>query len=89
MAAAKPASSDFGAAVSGLVLGGSVLFLVMLAIVWLTNRHFEGLKASGAHGAPAAAHSTPPGNESNPSAPSTTGTGTQAPAAPSAAPTGH
>ncbi len=54
MAATKPASSDFGAAISGLVLGGSVLFLIMLAIVWLTNSHFEDLKASGAHGAPAA-----------------------------------
>jgi hypothetical protein len=59
MAATKPASSDFGAAMSGLVLGGSVLFLVMLAIVWLTNRHFEGLKASGAHGAPPAAQTAP------------------------------
>ena len=90
MAATKPARSDFGAAMSGLVLGGSVLFLVMLAIVWLTNRHFEGLKASGAHGAPAASHAPPPGNATSPTAPTTTGTGTQAPAAPSAAaPTGH
>ena len=55
MASAKPASSDFGAALSGLILGGSVLFLMVLAIVWLTNSHFEDLKASGAHGAPPAA----------------------------------
>lgn len=89
MAATKPASTDFGAAMAGLVLGGSVLFLFMLAIVWLTNSHFEELKASGAHGAPAATHATPPGNATSPSAPTTTGTGSQAPAAPSAAPTGH
>ena len=52
MASTKPASTDFGAALSGLILGGSVLFLMVLAIVWLTNSHFEDLKASGAHGAP-------------------------------------
>ncbi len=55
MAAAKPASTDFGAAMAGLVLGGSVIFLVILTIVWLTNSHFADLKASGAHGAPPAA----------------------------------
>ena len=88
MAATKPASTDFGAALAGLVLGGSVLFLVVLAIVWLTNSHFEGLKASGAHGGPAAATSTHQPT-SPPSVPTTTGSGTQAPAAPSAAPTGH
>lgn len=55
MASTKPASTDFGAALSGLILGGSVLFLMVLAIVWLTNSHFEDLKASGAHGAPPAA----------------------------------
>jgi hypothetical protein len=88
MAATKPASTDFGAAMAGLVLGGSVLFLVVLTIVWLTNSHFEDLKASGAHGGPAAATST---NQptSPPSVPTTSGSGTQAPAAPSAAPTGH
>ena len=35
-------STDLGAALRGLLLGGSVLFLVLLTIVWLTNRHFEG-----------------------------------------------
>ena len=55
MASTKPANTDFGAALSGLILGGSVLFLMVLAIVWLTNSHFEDLKASGAHGAPPAA----------------------------------
>lgn len=87
MAATRPRSKDLGAALAGLVLGGSVLFLVMLTIVWLTNRHFEGLKASGAHGPPAAGAPALP--TSPPAVPSTTGTGTQAPAAPSAAPAGH
>ena len=87
MAASKPASTDFGAAMAGLVLGGSVLFLVVLAIVWLTNSHFEDLKASGAHDAPAATSTNQP--TSPPSVPTTTGSGTQAPAAPAAAPAGH
>jgi len=65
---------------AGLVLGGSVLFLLMLTIVWLTNSHFEGLKASGAHGPAPTQRPAPP------AIPSTTGTGIQAPAAPSAAP---
>ena len=39
MAARK---TDLGAALTGLVLGASVLFLLLLTIVWLTNRHFEG-----------------------------------------------
>lgn len=87
MASTKPASTDFGAALSGLILGGSVLFLMVLAIVWLTNSHFADLKASGAHGpAPAA----PAQRTSPPAVPSTAGSGTQAPAAPSAAaPAGH
>lgn len=87
MAATRPRSKDLGAALAGLVLGGSVLFLVMLTIVWLTNRHFEGLEASGAHGPPPAGAPALP--TAPPAVPSTTGTGTQAPAAPSAAPAGH
>ena len=47
-AAPRPKSRDLGAALTGLVLGGSTLFLLMLTIVWLTNRHFEGKKASEA-----------------------------------------
>ena len=86
MAAAKPTSTDFGPAMAGLVLGGSVLFLVMLAIVWLTNSHFARLEASGAHGAPPA---VPAQETSPPAIPSTTGSGSQAPAAPAAAPTGY
>ena len=55
-AAPRPKSRDLGAALTGLVLGGSTLFLLVLTIVWLTNRHFEGKKASeAAAAAPAAA----------------------------------
>lgn len=52
MAAPRPSSRDFGAALAGLVLGGSVLFLIVLTIVWLTNSHFAGKEAE--HAAPAA-----------------------------------
>ena len=44
--APRPKSRDLSAALTGLVLGGSVLFLLVLTIVWLTNRHFEGKEAS-------------------------------------------
>ena len=80
MAAQRPKGKDFGAAIAGLVLGGSVLFLVMLTIVWLTNSHFADLKESGAHGAAPSQQTSPP------AVPSTTGSGTTAPAAPTAAP---
>ena len=55
-AAPRPKSRDLGAALTGLVLGGSTLFVLVLTSVWLTNRHFEGKKASeAAAAAPAAA----------------------------------
>lgn len=62
MAASRPRSKDFGAAFAGLVLGGAVLFLMVLTIVWLTNSKFEGHKASTppAPAAPSAAPSTAP-----------------------------
>ena len=47
-------STDLGAALTGLILGGSVIFLLLLTIVWLTNRHFEGKKEYEAKAAPAA-----------------------------------
>ena len=54
--APRPKSRDLGAALTGLVLCGSTIFLLMLTIVGLTNRHFEGKKASEAAAtAPAAA----------------------------------
>jgi len=60
MAAPKPRSRDFGAALAGLVLGGSVLFLTMMVIVWLTNSHFAGKAAEHAAPAPAAGATAPP-----------------------------
>lgn len=79
MAAPKPKSRDFGAALAGLVLGGSTMFLIVLTIVWLTNRHF-----AGKHEAEKAAHA-PPSQVTVPGpTPSTTGTGSQAPVAPPA-----
>lgn len=79
MAAPKPRSRDFGAALAGLVLGGSVMFLIMLTIVWLTNSHFEAGKADKkAHAEnPPVTQVAAPGP-----IPSTTGTGTAAPVAP-------
>jgi hypothetical protein len=62
MAAPKPKSRDFGAALAGLVLGGSTLFLLVLTIVWLTNRHFDAKKASEKSEAPAAAAPAAPAN---------------------------
>lgn len=53
-------STDLGAALTGLILGGSVIFLLLLTIVWLTNRHFEGKKEYEAQAAPAAAAATAP-----------------------------
>lgn len=58
MAAPRPKGRDFGAALAGLVLAGSVLFLIVITIVWLTNSHFAGEKAE--HAAPAANATTPP-----------------------------
>jgi hypothetical protein len=52
MAAKK---TDLGAALTGLVLGASVLFLLLLTIVWLTNRHFEGRKEAEPAATPPAA----------------------------------
>ena len=54
MAAPRPKGRDFGAALAGLVLGSSVIFLIVLIIVWLTNSKFEG------HEAEKAAPSSPP-----------------------------
>jgi hypothetical protein len=56
---ARKQSTDLGAALRGLLLGGSVLFLLILTIVWLTNRHFEGKKELEAKEAPAATATAP------------------------------
>jgi hypothetical protein len=44
---------------AGLVLGGSVMFLIILTIVWLTNSHFAKEKANEAREAPPAAAVAP------------------------------
>jgi hypothetical protein len=42
--------TDLGAALTGLVLGAVVLFLLMTAIVMLTNAHFRNREpAAAAH----------------------------------------
>jgi uncharacterized iron-regulated membrane protein len=69
--------TDLGAALTGLILGGSVLFLVLLTIVWLTNSHFQKKEASEA--APATPVTAP---VTAPAAPATAGTATPAPVPP-------
>jgi hypothetical protein len=49
---AHPHQSDRSAAVTGLLVGAVVIFVVLFAIVKLTNAHYEGEKqAPGAAGA--------------------------------------
>jgi len=84
MAASRPPSKDLGAALAGLVLGGSVMFLIILTIVWLTNSHFASEKAGKAE------HANGPPQAVLPASgpiPSTTGSGTAAPVAPTPSPT--
>jgi hypothetical protein len=64
-------STDLGAALRGLLLGGSVLFLLLLTIVWLTNRHFEGKKELEAKEAPAATATAPSAPSTTPAPPPT------------------
>jgi len=47
--------TDLAAALRGLLLGGSVIFLLLLTIVWLTNRHFAGKKEAEVSSQPPAA----------------------------------
>jgi hypothetical protein len=79
MAAPRPRSRDFGAALAGLVLGGSVMFLIILTIVWLTNSHFAAEKSDKTAHSQTAPVTRPaaPGP-----VPSTAGSGTAAPVAP-------
>ena len=55
--------SDMRAAFTGLIVGAIAILLVVVAIVWLTNRSFAGHEAAagGAHApaAPAPAASAP------------------------------
>lgn len=40
---------DLSAALTGLILGGATLFLLMTAIVMMTNAHFRGKEGVEAH----------------------------------------
>lgn len=40
---------DLGAALTGLILGGVTLFLLVTAIVMITNAHFRGKEVPAAH----------------------------------------
>jgi hypothetical protein len=57
---AQKQSTDLGAALRGLLLGGSVIFLLLLTIVWLTNRHFEAKEAAAQPKAGATQTAPPP-----------------------------
>ena len=45
--------SDLGAALTGFVVGGTVLFAVVFAIVILTNNHYASKEAAPAGQTPA------------------------------------
>lgn len=49
MATTQKKKTDLGAALTGLILGAVTLFLLMTAIVMVTNAHFRGKEAAGAH----------------------------------------
>jgi hypothetical protein len=49
MATAPKKKTDLGAALTGLVLGAATLFLLMTAIVMMTNAHFRGKEPAAAH----------------------------------------
>jgi hypothetical protein len=48
MATTVKKKGDLGAALTGLILGGVTLFLLMTAIVMMTNAHFRGKEVAGA-----------------------------------------
>jgi hypothetical protein len=56
---AQSKSTDLGAALRGLIMASAVIFLLMLTIVWLTNRHFEGKREAEGGQAPPASAGTP------------------------------
>jgi hypothetical protein len=62
-------STDLGAGLTGLILGGSVLFLLLLTIVWLTNSHFEKKEANEAQSAASAAPAPAPATSGTPAPP--------------------
>lgn len=40
--------TDFPAAVTGLVVGGCIIFAILFGIVTITNHHFAGEKSAAA-----------------------------------------
>ena len=66
---AQSKSTDLGAALRGLIMASAVIFMLMLTIVWLTNRHFEGKKEAEGGRSPSADATDPestPGTETAP-----------------------
>lgn len=49
MATTAKKKGDLGAALTGLILGGVTLFLLVTAIVMMTNAHFRGKETVEAH----------------------------------------
>ncbi|MEO7823326.1 MAG: hypothetical protein ABIS15_06955 [Gemmatimonadaceae bacterium] len=49
MATAQKKKTDLAPALTGLILGAVTIFLLMTAIVMMTNAHFRGKEAAGAH----------------------------------------
>ncbi len=58
-AVATHAGSDMRAAFTGLIVGAIAIFIVVVAIVMLTNRSFAGHETAPAAGAKPPAASTP------------------------------
>jgi hypothetical protein len=66
---AQSKSTDLGAALRGLIMASAVIFLLMLTIVWLTNRHFEGKREAEGGRAPAPASAPGTGTSAIPVSP--------------------
>ncbi|HWL40345.1 MAG TPA: hypothetical protein VNO75_08910 [Gemmatimonadaceae bacterium] len=49
MAATAKKKTDLGAALTGLILGAVTIFLLITAIVMLTNAHFRNREPAAAH----------------------------------------
>jgi hypothetical protein len=49
MTATGKKKTDLGAALTGLVLGAVTLFLLLTAIVMMTNAHFRNKEPAAAH----------------------------------------
>jgi hypothetical protein len=40
--------TDFGAALTGLVVGGCIVFAILFGVVMITNHHYAGEKTAAA-----------------------------------------